>query len=450
MKTKTNNSKNKKIKIFGVFSIPHALYPVPYQRGQAVLMSTVFFMFISLAIAMGLVTPVVKDAEIVRTGTGSAQGFFLAEGTAEDALYRLKNSKVVASGDTLALNGATSTITVTDVGSNEKQVVSSGNAKNFIRNITARLTVTSGAAFNYGVQAGPGGFNIQNSASINGNAYSAGPIVGSNSNIIRGDVISAGPSGSITGIRATSSAYAHTIGNSVIDKNAYYQSISGTTVGGTSYPGSADQPLADLPITDSLIDQWETDAAAGGTITSPCPYKINSNVTIGPKKINCDLEISGSPTVTLEGTLWVSGNISIKNTPTLRVSPSLPGKSIAIIADKPTNRTSGSKIEIENSSVIAGAGAGSYILMVSRNTSAESGGSEEAIEVENSAQGALLVYAGHGEIHLANSVQLKEVTAYKIKISNSANITYETGLASLVFSSGPGGSWTIGSWKETQ
>ncbi len=423
---------------------------LPTNRGQAVLMSTVFFMFISLAISMGLVTPVVKDAEIARAGSGSAQSFFLAEGVAEDALYRLKNGDTVVSGETIALNGATSTITVTDVGSNEKQIVSSGDAKNLIRNITARLTVTSGVAFNYGVQAGPGGFNIQNSASINGNAYSAGPIIGTNSNIIRGDVISAGVGGLVNGIHATSSIYAHTIQNSQIDKDGYYQSISGSTVGGTSYPGSADQPIADLPIADSLIDQWETDAAAGGTITSPCPYRITSSVTIGPKKINCDLEISGSPTITLEGTLWVVGNIVIKNSPTLRISPSLPGKSIAIIADKPTNRTSSSKIEIENSSVIAGAGAGSYILMVSRNTSAEDGGGEEAIEVQNSAQGALLVYAGHGEIHLANSVKLKEVTAYKIKISNSANITYETGLASLVFSSGPGGSWTIGSWKETE
>lgn len=423
---------------------------LPTNRGQAVLMSTVFFMFISLAISMGLVTPVVKDAEIARAGSGSAQSFFLAEGVAEDALYRLKNGDTVVSGETIALNGATSTITVTDVGSNEKQIVSSGDAKNLIRNITARLTVTSGVAFNYGVQAGPGGFNIQNSASINGNAYSAGPIIGTNSNIIRGDVISAGVGGLVNGIHATSSIYAHTIQNSQIDKDGYYQIISGSTVGGTSYPGSADQPIADLPIADSLIDQWETDAAAGGTITSPCPYRITSSVTIGPKKINCDLEISGSPTITLEGTLWVVGNIVIKNSPTLRISPSLPGKSIAIIADKPTNRTSSSKIEIENSSVIAGAGAGSYILMVSRNTSAEDGGGEEAIEVQNSAQGALLVYAGHGEIHLANSVKLKEVTAYKIKISNSANITYETGLASLVFSSGPGGSWTIGSWKETE
>lgn len=413
-------------------------------------MSTVFFMFISLAVAMGLVTPVVKDAELARTSFGSAQSFFLAEGAAEDAFYRLKNGDTVTSGDTLALNGATSTITVSDVGSNEKEIVSSGAANNLIRNMTARLTVTSGVAFNYGVQAGPGGFNIQNSASINGNAYSAGPIIGSNSNIIRGDVISAGPSGSIIGIHATSSAYAHTISNSTVSKDAYYQNISGTTVGGVSYPGSPDQPLADLPIADSLIDQWEAEAAAGGTITSPCPYRITSNITIGPKKIACNLEISGTPTITLTGPLWVVGNIDIKNSPTLRVSSSLPGKSIVIIADNPTNRTTSSKIELENSTAVAGSGAGSYVLMVSRNTSAESGGSEEAIEIGNSAQGALLVYAGHGEIHLGNSVKLKEVTAYKIKISNSANITYETGLASLVFSSGPGGSWTVGSWKETQ
>ena len=434
----------------GFTPTPYTLHPIPYQGGQAMMITVVFFLFISLAVMFGMVNPTLTETKLARSLAYSSQSYFLSEGGVEDVLYRLKNNLTVDTTETLSLGGAIATTTITDTGSNEKDVTASSNNSGNVRKSKVHVTITTGVSFSFGVQAGPGGFNIQNNASINGNAYSAGPIVGSNSNSIRGDVISSGPSGSITGIRATSSAYAHTISNSVIDKNAYYQTISGSTVGGTSYPGSADQPIADLPIADTLIDQWETDAAAGGTIASPCPYKITSNITIGPKKIACDIEISGSPTVTLTGPLWVTGNIDIKNSPTLRVSSSLPGKSIVIVADNPANRTTSSKIELENSTVVAGSGAGSYVLMVSRNTSAESGGSEEAIEVQNSAQGALLVYANHGEIHLQNSASLKEVTGWKIKISNNAAVTYETGLASLLFTSGPGGSWAVNSWKEIQ
>src|SRR3989344_2148337 len=111
-----------------------------------------------------------------------------------------------------------------------------------------------------------------------GIVFSSGPIMGHNSNIVRGDVISAGPSGLADGIHATSSVYAHTISNSNIDKDAYYTTISGTNVGGVSYPGSPDQATSSLPISDAKIDEWKAEALAGGTYSSPCPYTISGTV----------------------------------------------------------------------------------------------------------------------------------------------------------------------------
>ena len=119
-----------------------------------------------------------------------------------------------------------------------------------------------------------------------------------------------------------------------------------------------------------------------------------------------------------------------------------------MIADNPSDRLTSSKAKITNSAEFFGAGLGSYILVVSQNESAENGGSEKAIEVENSANGDLLIYASHGEILLQNSVSLKEVTGYKIRIKNSAEVIYETGIASLLFTSGPSGGFSIDSWLE--
>ena len=87
--------------------------------------------------------------------------------------------------------------------------------------------------------------------------FSNGPIVGYNSNIVKGDIISAGPLGSVIGSHATGTVYAHSISNSNIDKDAYYISISNTTVDGILHPNSPDQATSSLPISDAMIEDWK-------------------------------------------------------------------------------------------------------------------------------------------------------------------------------------------------
>ena len=292
---------------------------------------------------------------------------------------------------------------------------------------------------------------MSNSSEVIGNVFSSGPIVGNNSNIVKGDVISAGLSGLADGIHATGTVYAHTIRDSDIDKDAHYQIISGTDVGGISYPGSPDQATSSLPISDAQIDAWKAEAAAGGTHSSPCPYNISGAVSIGPKKINCDLNVSGSAVVTLNGPVWVSGNINFSNTAEVKINPSLGDKSAAIIADKETNRSSSSRIFISNSAEFFGSGSNkSYVLLVSRNNNAEGGGSTSAIEASNSANGKVLLYAPHGLVYLSNNIIIKEASAHKIQLSNSAKVIYETGIANLLFTSGPSVGYSIESWREEE
>jgi len=277
-------------------------------------------------------------------------------------------------------------------------------------------------------------------------------VTGSGGNMILGDVVSAGASGSVTQINASSSIYARTIGDSLAGGNAYFKNISNTTVLGTSYPGSADQATTSMPISDEVIDQWEADAVAGGVITTPCPYKISGSsvVTLGPVKINCDLEVSNSSTLYLGGMVWVKGSVTLSNSGTIQIAPAISGRTAAIIADDPANRSSGSTIKISNSTSYLGSGTNSYVMLVSRNTSAQNGGSVKAIEVSNSVSGKLLVYAPHGEILLQNSASIKEVTGWRTRLKNSATVIYETGLANLIFTSGPSGGYQIQSWGEVE
>ncbi len=294
---------------------------------------------------------------------------------------------------------------------------------------------------------------LLNGANNASSAFQSYGAMGSGGNTITGTVVSAGPTGSVTRINAASTAgsmYAKTITDSVITKDAYYQTISGSSVGGVSYPGSANQATSSFPISDETLDQWEADAAAGGVITTPCPYQVTSTVTLGPVKINCDLEISNDGVVNLAGMVWVKGDVSMKNTSTVNISPSISSHTAAIISDDPANRNTKGKMDLSNSATFLGSGNNSYVMLVSRNTSASAGGGEVGIEISNSINGKALMYAPYGLIEIQNNVSLKEATGWKLRLKNSSSVIYESGLANLLFTSGPSGGYQIDSWQEIQ
>jgi len=420
------------------------------KKGSVLFITILFLLAFSLTTIYGTINPVLRDMKMVRGASMSRQSFFTAESGTEDLVYRLKNNITHDNIETIVLNNTVATSTLSTNGYSVN-VLSLGDTDDVIRLTSVDLVLASGVSFNYGVQAGNGGVSFANTASIRGNVNSSGPITGTNSNIVYGTVISTGPSGLVSGIHATSSVYAHTIQNADIDGNAYYQSISGSTVDGTLYPGSVDQESNDMPISDEQIEEWKASALAGGTISSPCPYKITGGTTIGPKKINCDLEISGNNyTINLAGNLWIDGDIEVKNSPTIRVDDSMSGKSVVVIADNDSDRSSGGLISLDNSATFDGTGNNSFVMFISKNNSASTGGDYAAITAKNSMSGDVLVYAPQGKIELENNVSIKEVTAYQISIKNSAQIIYETGIANLLFDSGPAGGFEVGGWVETE
>ncbi len=413
------------------------------------IIAIIFFVWVSAVAILGLSNPIVRHISMATSIATSKESFYATEAGIEDVAYRLNFGIPAASSQTLTVGDHSVTTTVADE-SGGKVVTALGEANSYFRKIKTHLVLGTGVAFYYGIQAGKGGFFLENTSSVTGNIYSSGPIIGSG-NDVNGDAVSAGPDGLIDGIHTTGNAYAHTINDSVIDKDAYYVTINGSLVSGVLHPGSPDQATTTLPISDDQISLWENDAETGGIINSPCPYIINSSRTLGPKKITCDVEINGSPTLTLTGSVWVTGNITTKNTPIIKISSTLGNKSVSFIADNPSNRTTSSKISIQNSSVFQGSGsAGSFIFMISQNNSAETGGGENAIEVANSSAGDLVVYSNHGQISIQNSVSLKEVTAYKINLKNSANVEYDIGLPSVIFSTGPGGGFGVSTWREIE
>nr|MDQ3015008.1 hypothetical protein [bacterium] len=160
------------------------------KRGMAMIISVLFFLMILMTIVLGVATPIIKQVQIGNEIYRSKQGYYLAEGGMEDALYRLKEGMDVATGDTLTIDGQTTTITLTTTAYG-RMLESSADYNNLFRKMEVQVIAGIGAAFNYGVQSGNGGFQMSNNAGVYGNVYSNGDIIGSSGTFITGSAVAA-------------------------------------------------------------------------------------------------------------------------------------------------------------------------------------------------------------------------------------------------------------------
>jgi hypothetical protein len=433
-------------------------------KGAALLLFITFFLATSLSFVLTIVQGVYDDLAQYKVLEAGKKSFYAAEAGIEDAVYRHIQGLNYSSTESFDLSGITVDMTRVTSGSS-RIVTATGDSTYAVRRSNVELVIGGGVTFGFGIQSGNGGFTLANSARVYGNVFSNGSITGAG-NDIYGDVISAGSSGLVDNIHATGSVWAHTITSATVDKDAYYQSISGSLVYGSNctsnvhcHPGSTDQATSAMPISDDLIDAWKTTAEAAGTVslascsggTSAGTYTLSSDQNFGPRKVPCNLSITGNNTdIYVGGPIWVVGNISTANGPAIRASSSLASTSVAIIADNPSNSTTSSKISIQGTTGYVGAAGDSYILMVSMNTSASEGGSEVAIDVDNntpSSEREVIYYAPYGELVGRNSLLLRGATAHQISLSNSASVYYETGMLDPLFT-GSGGGYNVGDWQE--
>ncbi len=425
------------------------------EDGQVMMIVMILVLSGCLVMAGGLLALVRGQVRVVTELSLSKTSYILAEGALEEVVYRHMNNMSVANTETLTKNGIDVETTSTNV-SDDIEVLAVGDDHGRIRKVEALLIEGDGKSFSFGVQTDNGGMLLENNSSINGNIYSNGPIIGSNLNDINGAAISAGPSGYISEIHATDSMYANSIEDSYVEGDAYYTTIdAATVVTGTKYPGFPDLATTTLPITDNLLDDWEAYAASSSVMSAECAAAgghliYTTDVTLGPAKIPCDVSFDLSPKVTVSGVLWIEGDLDFSQGPEFYVDPAIGNKSIPIIVDDPSDRTNSGTILMQNSGDWIGNGNRSYLLLVSRNEDAELGGSNAAIEIEQSNGGALLVYAGHGEILLENNTDLTEITAFRVHLRNNTEVNYDTGLASAIFYIGPGGGYTIDTWEEVE
>ena len=357
-----------------------------------------------------------RVTNFVRFGSNKVmeqQAVNLAESGVDYAIWKLSKTAGSFYGDGTEISaGTTGTffVTVEDDSPNFKTIRSTGYVPDFANKrsqAAVEVQVYVGGeniAFNYAVQVGTGGASMANSATINGNLYSNANITGSGSSTIYGDAYAVG-----------------TI------------SSPDPLVTGTKNPGTQNQPLPQVD-----YQYWKNAASAGDTESTNCT--ISNNISIGPKKYDCNLLITNNAIVTLSGPLWVTGNFSMsQGGTTLKLNDSFGSNGTVIVVDGTISLTQGGVLQPTNATPKG------YILLATTSTL------DPAITISQGGATALF-YALQGGAELSQTASVVALTADKLTLKNSATLNYDTGLASSLFTTGPGGSWQVkkGTYRYTK
>lgn len=266
------------------------------------------------------------------------------------------------------------------------------------------------------------------------------------------EIFMGGDTGIVSGITVGSEgigdAWANEVNNSTVAGTIYCQAGSDNTgpngsskACDTSQPDPAEQPY---PISEGNIEAWKDQATAGGTIVGDVSYGGSDIDTIGPVKINGNLNIGSGANISVTGTVYVTGNISISGGAILRLHSDYSDNSEIIVSDGRLSLTGGGQI--------SGSGqAGSYLLYVTTSQCPVAGNcsGNPAVRVTGGT-GSVILNAQEGTISFSGGASAKQATAYKIEMDGGTTVNYETGLADMKFNSGPSGGFNLSSWQEIE
>jgi hypothetical protein len=407
--------------------------------GQAALVLVVIIMSLVLVMAFGISLIAFTNLKILRTTVRSLQSYYVAEAGIEDSILRITTPDMsYQASNALDVDGGSATITIAQTGP-LLEVESQGSVGNVTRKLSTRLQKsTSEAQFFYGVQVGEGGLEIRHSGGlVNGNVFSNSTAFGSGS--VTGSIIVAADGNELNDLTIGEDAQAFACDDAAIAGDLIYSDSgsSDCTVAGTTSTQAEEIEPRPLPIDQATVDNWKADAAAGGIITGD--YTVAENSSLGPVKIDGDLFIDNGVTVTITGTVWVTGGLDNGNNAVMQLDEGFGDLSGAVVID--------GNVQVRNNVVLRGTSSeSSYLLLLSTSSSVDE--NNAAMDVKNNIDGAIL-YTTNGLMVIHNNVALVEATAYKLLIQK-ATVTYEQGLENLVFSSGPAGGWDFLTWQEVE
>ena len=365
------------------------------QAGQAVLIAVILSLTISMLILFGMSLPITDQIKNANEYLLSRQALINSETLTEEVLFRLNKEKTVPSVLGMSVLKDNTSISVSAIDSSNDLTISSCQYGSFTRTIKALLSSNRTISFNYGAWLGSGGIRMDNPATINGNVFSLGV----------GSIYSPG---AISGVYSTSTY------------------------------------SVNFPVSDDDINNWKNQASSGQIINGDVNLNNKSTSTTGALKIIGSLDVKGG-TMTLNGPLYVTGNLILENSAGLILPSSYSTKSETVVV--------GGTITIRTSAYVSGSGTtGSNILLATLSTAGCADYTctsiSPAISVSNSSLADTILIAPHGAVYLANGSNTKGVLANYLYMSNGSKILYDPSLNGTTFNSSTSTLWSINSMKE--
>lgn len=392
-----------------------------------------------VTISVSMANLIIGQHKISANIIKSSQAYFAAEAGIEDALLRLKKNMQWTNPLPLTIADGFASTTISDIIGGARVIIAEGNVMERIRKVSIAYQVsTQETSFYYGAQVGDGGITMNSGSEVIGNIFSNGNAVGPGT--VTDTAVVAGNGNKIDSLTIGKDVFVHSCIESTIGGRLTYVSggsIQDCPAEETVDGGPNEIQLRDFPITQDMINNWQKEATSSiitGDLT------IEDDTSLGPVKIDGNLLIKNA-ILTITGTIWITGTFDTGTNVEVRLDEDSYGDLSGVLM-------ANGNVQVRNNALLKGTGSpSSYLLVISTSSSVLE--DDAAIDVKNNALGSIL-FAPNGLMVIHNNVELIEATAYQLLLENNAVITYEIGLENLEFTSGPGGSWEVASWREIE
>lgn len=270
-------------------------------------------------------------------------------------------------------------------------------------------------------------------------------------NIINSDISGDAYAQSIDGGTVDGDVYADNISNCTVGGNANYNVLYNCLVGGEEITPTippSDLPYLVAPVSEGNIEAWKAYAILGGTLSSGDLIPEDGD-SIGPGIVEGDLIIGSGKEIFVDGNVYVKGNVQINGgaSVSLGIFYGTEGSG-AIIAD--------GWVDLYNNVILNSPRSGTGHLMILTTARCDQhygfltcNSDNAALSINNNVDADILT-APYGAIKLNNNISASSLVGNTLWLDNNIILNYEQGLTNINFSSGPGGSWEVESWRETE
>lgn len=308
-------------------------------------------------------------------------------------------------------------------------------------------------SFSFAVQADTGGIEMHQGARIRGNVWSNGPITGLSSaqnQIITGGATVAGPSGLIDRVFAYGTVLANQVHRTITNSDAtadiltnsqfrlgtgYWEDSQAGNQGALVHQAVTPPDPEPLPITDAIVDDIRATFAGAPTHTGDYNVPGYIPTSLGPLTITGNLDLAVGANLTLTGNVRVLGNITMRNSASLQADPAAfaGGQESAVF--------------MAEGNIVAHQGArfvGSVVILGLAATG--------NFDLDVSVRGDNILFAAtpHGNTDLRQGVVIRQISANRIILRNSAEIPTFPSSITLSYGGGGAGTWRYapGTWRE--